>query len=69
MYLHREGLPLTLCGFQRTESLPIWEKVCILERNGIHMKKIRTDTPGYVIDEDEWQLVAETFRKGSIPRR
>lgn len=47
----------------------IWEMVHILERNGIHVKKIRTDKPGYVIYEDEWQLVAEPFRKGTMPRR
>jgi hypothetical protein len=38
--------------------------VHILERNGVYVKKIRTDKPGYVIYEDEWQLVAEPFRKG-----
>jgi hypothetical protein len=32
-----------------------------LERNGIYVKKIRTDKPGYVIYEGGWQLVAETF--------
>ena len=47
----------------------IWEMVQILERNGIYVKKIRTDKPGYVIYEDEWQLVAEPFRKGTMPRR
>jgi hypothetical protein len=41
----------------------------ILERNGICVKKIRTDRPGYVIYEDEWQVVAEPFRKGTIPGR
>jgi hypothetical protein len=46
----------------------IWEMVRILERNGIHIRKIRTDKPGYVIYEDEWQLVAEPFRKGTMPR-
>jgi hypothetical protein len=43
--------------------------VRILERNDIHVKKIRTDKPGYVIYEDEWQLVAEPFRKGTMLRR
>jgi hypothetical protein len=47
----------------------IWEMVQIVERNGIYVKKIRTDKPGYVIYEDEWQLVAEPFRKGTMPRR
>jgi hypothetical protein len=42
--------------------------VRILERNGIYVKKIRTDKPGYVIYEDEWQLVAEPFRKGTMSR-
>lgn len=47
----------------------IREMVNILERNGVYVKKIRTDRPGYVVYEDEWQLVAEPFRKGTIPKR
>jgi hypothetical protein len=47
----------------------IWQMVQLLERNGIYVKKIRTDRPGYVIYEDEWQLVAEPFRKGTMPRK
>jgi hypothetical protein len=43
--------------------------VHILERNGIYVKKIRTDKPGYVIYEDARQLVAESFRKGTMPRK
>lgn len=41
--------------------------VHILERTSIYVKKIRTDKPGYVIYEGEWQLVAEPFRKGTMP--
>jgi hypothetical protein len=47
----------------------IWEMVRILERNGIYVRKIQTDVPGYVIYEDDWQLVAEPFRKGTLPKR
>ena len=47
----------------------IWEMVRILERNGIYVKKIRTEKPGYVVYEDEWQLVAEPFRQGTLPDR
>ena len=36
---------------------------------GICVKKIKTDKPGYVVYEDEWQLVAEPFRKGTLPER
>jgi hypothetical protein len=43
--------------------------VRILERNGVQVQKIKTDKPGYVVYEDEWQMVAEPFRKGTIPRR
>jgi hypothetical protein len=68
----RDKLRLGICWFktQSTEHISrIWEMVKILERHGIYVKKIRTDRPGYVIYEDEWQLVAEPFRKGTMPRR
>src|ERR1700730_1845397 len=67
----REKLRLGICLFKTasTEHISrIWEMVQILERNGIYVKKIRTDKPGYVIYEDEWQLVAESFRKVTMPR-
>jgi hypothetical protein len=67
----RDKLRLGICWFKTasTEHISrIWEMVQILERNGVYVKKIRTDKPGYVIYEDEWQLVAEPFRKGTMPR-
>jgi hypothetical protein len=67
----RDKLRLGICWFKTgsTEHISrIWDIVNILERNGIYVKKIRTDKPGYVIYEDEWQLVAEPFRKGTMPR-
>lgn len=67
----RDKLRLGICWFkaESTEHISrIWEMVHILERNGIYVKKIRTDKPGYVIYEDGWQLVAEPFRKGTMPR-
>jgi hypothetical protein len=67
----RDKLRLGICWFKTgsTEHISrIWEMVQILERNGIYVKKIRTDRPGYVIYEDEWQLVAEPFRKGTMSR-
>jgi hypothetical protein len=68
----RDTLRLGICWFKTDATKHIsriWEMVQILERNGIFVKKIRTDKPGYVIYEDDWQLVAESFRKGTIPRR
>ena len=61
-----------VCWFKTaaTEHLEhIFQMVRILERNGIYVKKIRSDKPGYLIYEDEWQLVAEPFRKGTLSRR
>lgn len=68
----RDKLRLGICWFKTdaTEHISrIWEMVRILERNGIYVKKIRTNKPGYVIYEDEWQLVAEPFRKGTMARK
>jgi len=68
----RDTFRLGICWF-KPESVEhisrIWEMARILERNGIYIKKIRTNKPGYVIYEDEWQLVAEPFRKGTMSRR
>jgi hypothetical protein len=68
----RDKLRLGICWFKTDATghiSRIWEMVRILERNDIYVKKIRTDRPGYVIYEDEWQLVAEPFRKGTMPRK
>lgn len=68
----RDTLRLGICWFkpESTEHITkIWQMAGILERNGIYVKKLRTNKPGYVTYEDEWQLVAEPFRKGTLPRR
>jgi hypothetical protein len=68
----RGKLRLGICWFKTsaTEHISrIRAMASILERNGVFVKKIRTDRPGYVIYEDEWQLVAEPFRKGTMPRK
>jgi len=68
----RDKLRLGICWFKTDATQHIsrvWEMVRILERNGVYVQKIRTDRPGYVIYEDEWQLVAEPFRKGTMLRK
>jgi hypothetical protein len=68
----RGNLHLGVCWFKTNSTKHIsriWEMVNILERNGIYVKKIRTDRPGYVVYEDDWQLVAEPFRKSPMLRR
>ena len=39
----------------------IWEMVEILESNDVLIHMIKTRTPGYVVYEDNFQLVAEPF--------
>ncbi|HTX35959.1 MAG TPA: hypothetical protein VME43_13100 [Bryobacteraceae bacterium] len=68
----RGNLSRGICWFRTDASEHIsrmWEMVRILERNGIFVKKIRTDRPGYVVYKDECQIVAEPFRKGTLDRK
>jgi hypothetical protein len=68
----RDGRSLGICWFKTGSAehiSRIWEMAHILERHGIYVKKIRTDKPGYVTYEDQWQLVAEPFRKSTMPRK
>jgi hypothetical protein len=68
----RGKLSLGICWFKVAASEHIgriWQMISILEKHGIYVKKIKTDRPGYLIYEDDWQLVAEPFRRGTLPGR
>ena len=39
----------------------IREMVCILEQHGVFVHVFKTDRPGYIVYEDEFQIVAEPF--------
>jgi hypothetical protein len=63
---------LGICWFKVEASehiARIWQMVRVLERHGIYVKKIKTDKPGYLVYEDDWQVVAEPFRKGTLVRK
>jgi len=67
----RDSNRLGVCWFKAEATSHIdraVEMIRILERNGISVRKIETDKPGYVIYEDEWQLVAHGPRKDSVGR-
>jgi hypothetical protein len=34
----------------------------MLEAHGIHTRRLTTSAPGFVVYEDEFQIVAEAFR-------
>ena len=42
------------------------EIVSILDRHDIHTDMIQTDRPGYVVYEDEFQIVAEPFSDADL---
>lgn len=68
----RNKLRLGICWFKigATEHISrIWQMVRILEKHDIFIKKIKTEKPGYLIYEDDWQIVAEPFRRGSLPQK
>lgn len=68
----RGKLSLGICWFKVAASehiTRIWQMVRILERNGIYVKKIKKDKPGYLVYEDDWQVVAEPFREGTLSRK
>jgi hypothetical protein len=63
---------LGICWFKVEASehiARIWQMARILERHGIYVKKIKTDKPGYLVYEDDSQVVAEPFRKGTLSRK
>ena len=41
----------------------MWEMVAILEDHGINVEVLKTDNPGYIVYEDEFQVVAEPFKE------
>jgi len=53
-----------VCWFKDTAKEHIAkarEMSCILGQNNIHVRVIKTQRPGYVVYEDEYQVVAEPF--------
>jgi hypothetical protein len=58
-----------ICWFKDSATghiVRLWEVTAILESNGIHTEFLKTDTPGYVVYEDEFQVAAEPFKKGTF---
>ena len=39
----------------------IWELAAILQAHGVHVRILKTDRPGYIVYEDEYQVTAEPF--------
>ena len=53
-----------MCWFKPTATehiAKVREMSCILQQNGVYVRVIKAQHPGYVIYEDEYQVVAEPF--------
>ena len=53
-----------MCWFKPTATehiAKVREISCILQQNGVYVRLIKAQRPGYVIYEDEYQVVAEPF--------
>jgi hypothetical protein len=42
------------------------ELVAVLEHHDVHVEMLRTERPGYIVYEDEFQIVAEPFSDSSF---
>jgi hypothetical protein len=61
---HSRGEGTGVCWFKSsaTEHIPrIYEMSCILKQNLVHVRVFKTRHPGYIVYEDEYQVVAEPF--------
>lgn len=55
---------VAICWFKDSAVAHVrrmWEFVNVLQENEVHVQLIRTRQPGYVVYEDEHQVVAEPF--------
>jgi hypothetical protein len=43
-----------------------WEMAAVLENNDMPIRLLKTNAPGYVVYEDDYQIVAEPFGKMSL---
>ncbi len=60
----RPRQPVAISWFKSTATdhiSKIWEMVAILENNDVTVRLIKTITPGYIVYEDEHQIVAEPY--------
>jgi hypothetical protein len=65
--LREQGNHRAICWFKPEATRPI-EKVrsivALLEEKGVKVQMLKTDSPGVVIYEDGWQVVAKPWRGG-----
>ena len=59
---HRDARGISWFKDSATDHiLRVREIIVLLENHGVHVKQISSERPGYVVYEDEFQVVAEPF--------
>jgi hypothetical protein len=47
----------------------MYEMRCVVEQSGVFVHVMKTRQPGYIVYEDEYQVVAEPFADGARRRK
>lgn len=67
--LEAPGNERAICWFKDTAATPLewmWEAVSFLRERGEAIEMIKTDDPGTIIYEDEWQVAAKPRKADRI---
>ena len=65
----RPRLRIAICWFKpsaRAHIGKVWEMVAVLENNDVPVRILKTDCPGYIVYEDEHQVVAEPYGRMKV---
>ena len=60
-----------ICWFKDTAKAPlekVWEMVSFLRERGVPIEMIKSEDPGTIIYEDDWQVAAKPRKKDRIRR-
>jgi hypothetical protein len=65
----RPRLRIAICWFRPSATEHIrktWEMASVLENNDVPIRMLKTDCPGYIVYEDDYQVVAEPYGKTRV---
>ena len=69
--LAEPGNDRAICWFKDTARTPLekaWEAVSLLREQGVPIEMIKSEDPGTIIYEDDWQVAAKPRKKNRIRR-
>ena len=69
--LAEPGNGRAICWFKDTAGTPLekaWEVASLLRERGVPIEMIKSESPGKIIYEDDWQVAAKPRKKNRIRR-